>query len=373
MVSPAHEYRPDYVSPPGETLEELLEEHGMSQAELAERTGRPKKTINEIIQGKTAITPETALQLERVLGTPAGFWLTREQQYREFLARQHDDQQLAPQVAWLNEIPWREMVKRGWIAPCDEPINQLREVLRFFGIASPHQWEAVTATFRQSQAFVAHEMAVATWLRQGERLAQAVACAPYDAARFRQALQAARTLTREEPAVGMQRLPALCAPAGVAVVIVPELPLTRLCGAARWLSPTKALIQLSLRYKRDDQFWFSFFHEAGHILLHGKREAYLDADTSEQTEREDDANRFAADLLIPPEALRSFVAQYQPTFSTAVIERFAADLGIAPGIVVGRLQREQHVPYTHFNSLKRVLPDQNKHHGESSGATDRSA
>ncbi|NCC31000.1 MAG: addiction module antidote protein, HigA family [Chloroflexia bacterium] len=368
MASPTYTYQPDYVSPPGETLEELLDERGMSQAELAERTGRPKKTINEIVQGKTAITPETALQFERVLGTPASFWLTREQQYREFLACQHDDEQLGQQIAWLNEVPWREMVKRDWIEACDEPINQLRAVLRFFGIASPHQWAAVTATFRQSQAFVANEMAVATWLRQGERLAQAIACAPYDATRFRQALQAARTLTREEPAIGLQRLPALCAPAGVAVVIVPELPQTQLCGAARWLTPTKALIQLSLRYKRDDQFWFSFFHEAGHILLHGKREAYLDTDKREQTEhaeevnrfvakREEEANRFAAHLLIPPEALKSLVAQHHPTFSAAVIERLAAELGIAPSIVVGRLQREQYVPYSHFNRLKRVLPD----------------
>ncbi len=368
MASPTYAYQPDYVTPPGETLEELLDERGMSQVELAERTGRPKKTINEIIQGKTALTPETALQLERVLDTPASFWLAREQQYREFLARQHDDEQLGQQISWLNDVPWREMVKRDWIELCDKPINQLRAVLRFFGIASPHQWDAVTAAFRQSQAFAANEMAVATWLRQGERLAQALDCAPYDAARFRQALQAARTLTREEPAVGSQRLPALCAPAGVAVVIVPELPQTRLCGAARWLTPTKALIQLSLRYKRDDQFWFSFFHEAGHILLHGKREAYLDTDKQEQPEhaedanrvvakREAEANRFAADLLIPPDALTSFVAQQAPTFSSAAIERFAAELGIAPGIVVGRLQREQRVPYTHFNGLKRALPD----------------
>lgn len=81
-----NQYTPDYVSPSGETLQEILEEHGMSQAELAERTGRLKKTINEIINGKAAITPETALQLERVLGIPASFWNNRERQYREALA-----------------------------------------------------------------------------------------------------------------------------------------------------------------------------------------------------------------------------------------------------------------------------------------------
>jgi HTH-type transcriptional regulator / antitoxin HigA len=359
MASPANEYRPDYVSPPGETLEELLEERGMSQSELAERTGRPKKTINEIIQGKTAITPETALQLERVLGTPASFWLKREQEYREFLARQNDDQQLGQQVAWLNDVPWREMARRGWIEPCDELVDQLREVLRFFGIASPHQWEAVAAAFRQSQAFAANEMAVAAWLRQGERLAQAIDCAPFDPARFRQALQEARLLSREAPEHSFQQLPVLCAPAGVAVVILPELPQNRLCGAARWLTPTKALIQLSLRYKRDDQFWFSFFHEAGHILLHGKREAYLDEEDREGTEREAEANRFAADTLIPPDALRVYLRQRKGgPFSIAEVEQLAASLGIAPGIVVGRLQHDRLLPLTHHNRLKRPLPHQ---------------
>ena len=358
MTSPANEYRPDYVSPPGETLEELLEERGMSQAELAERTGRPRKTINEIIQGKAAITPETALQLERVLGTPARFWLTREQQYREFLARQDDDQQLGQQVGWLNSVPWREMVKRGWIDECASLVDQLREVLRFFGIVSPSQWEAVGAAFRQSQAFTANEMAVAAWLRQGERLAQLIDCAPYDNARFRQALQEARALSREEPEIGFRRLPELCAPAGVAVVMLPELPHTHLCGAARWLSPVKALIQLSLRYKRDDQFWFSFFHEAGHILLHGKREAHLDEEDRERTEKEEEANRFAADLLIPPEALRAFLRQRRGPLSQIQVEQFASRLGIAPGIVVGRLQREKQLPPTHLNGLKRPLPTQ---------------
>jgi HTH-type transcriptional regulator/antitoxin HigA len=76
-------YRPESVSLPGETLLEALETLEMSQAELARRMGRPVKTINEIIEGKAAITAETALQLEQVLRIPVSFWLKREQQFRE--------------------------------------------------------------------------------------------------------------------------------------------------------------------------------------------------------------------------------------------------------------------------------------------------
>src|ERR1035438_10206680 len=100
-----NQYVPDVVSPPGETLLELLESRRMSQAELADRTGRPKKTINEIVRGKAAITAETALQFERVLGIPASFWMAREQNYREALARCEELSTLESQSEWLETVP----------------------------------------------------------------------------------------------------------------------------------------------------------------------------------------------------------------------------------------------------------------------------
>src|SRR3954465_12535209 len=100
-----NQYSPSEVSPPGETLLEVLEERGLTQAELAERTGRPRKTINEIVKGKAAITPETALQLERVLGVPAAFWNTRETHYREFLAQQNEVERFESEVAWIQKFP----------------------------------------------------------------------------------------------------------------------------------------------------------------------------------------------------------------------------------------------------------------------------
>lgn len=75
------------VSCPGETLQDLLDEKGMGQAELCRLIGRPLKTINEIIKGKAAITPTTALQLEKALKVPAEFWVQREAAYRLYLER----------------------------------------------------------------------------------------------------------------------------------------------------------------------------------------------------------------------------------------------------------------------------------------------
>lgn len=351
-------YYPDVVSRPGETLEELLDDREMTQADLAERTGRSKKTINEIIQGKTAITPETAIQLERVLGVPASFWLAREQHYREYKARQQDDAHLADYDTWLEDeaIPVKEMVRAGWIEAHPEPVAQLREVLAFFGIASPAQHTVMMAAFRRSAAFQSDSGAVAAWLRQGERLAHQCPVAPFDESAFRDVLNQARALTRDPFSSARVALARLCAQAGVVVVIVPEIARTRVCGATRWLTPSKALIQLSLRYRTDDQFWFTFFHEAGHILLHGKRAAFLDEEQHAEDQQEDEANRFAADLLIPPADMQRLRQRGGKSYySQKMIVHFAEEIGIAPGIIVGRLQHDRLLPPTHLNRLKAAI------------------
>ena len=132
-----NQYIPDSASAPGETLQELLEERDMTQAELARRTGKHVKTINEIIQGKAPITPETALQFERVFGTPASFWNNRERNYRETLARLQDDVTLEQQIGWFEQPSikrlFKALTKRGWIKQAANKLEQLRELLSFFG------------------------------------------------------------------------------------------------------------------------------------------------------------------------------------------------------------------------------------------------
>jgi HTH-type transcriptional regulator / antitoxin HigA len=352
-----NQYNPDFVTPPGETLLETLEVIGMSQADFAERTGRPKKTINEIIRGKTAILPETALQFEKVLGIPASFWISREQNYQEWLAREQERSSFEKHLSWVEQFPIKEMISLGWIEQQNEPTNQLNELLRFLGIASPHQWNAVTndlsVAFRRSPVYKAEPEIISVWLRKGEINAQNINCDPFDADAFRDALSKIRLLTNELPDVFVPRIVELCRKAGVAVVLVHELHKLRTNGATRWLNPTKALIQLSLLYKTDDQLWFTFFHEAGHILLHGKRDIFLEED-NQTNNKEDDANRFAADWLIPANEYRNFDPRGN-YFSKAEINEFAEKLGIAPGIVVGRLQHDGRIPMKNCNDLKRKL------------------
>ncbi|MCK4412781.1 MAG: helix-turn-helix domain-containing protein [Candidatus Eisenbacteria sp.] len=349
-------YAPSEVSPPGETLREILAERGMTQADLAERTGRPKKTINEIIKGKTAITTETALQFEMVLGVPANFWNRRELHYREYLEAREERARLEKHSKWVKRFPVAAMARRGWIEKHGDKAAQLKELLQFFGVASPEQWEAVYArqqvAFRRSAKFKPDQAAMAAWLRQGVRQAEALACKPYSKRRFLKTLREVRRLTRQGPEAFVPALGRLCAEAGVAVVFVPEMRGSRASGATRWLMPGKAMIQLSLRYKTDDHLWFTLFHESAHILLHGKRAIFIEGAEAHGQE-EEEADRFAADSLIPPEQFKAIARRSR--FSLGDLRSLARQLGIAPGILVGRLQHEGLLPQTHGNRLKQRL------------------
>lgn len=376
-----NEYLPDYVSLPGETLLETIEAIGMTQTELARRMGRPKKTINEIIKGKAAITPETALQLELALGIPASFWHERERRYREALARLEQKNQLAEWVGWLEEIPCEELISRGLIQKSSDPIEILREVLKFFGVASPKQWETVCGEqvkvpLRKSPKLSNDRAALASWLRQGELESREIECVRYDESNFRQALHEIRGLTTKEPEIYHREMVELCRNAGVAVTITPKFPKIRVYGAARWLTPDKALIQLSLFYRSDDQFWFSFFHEAAHILLHSKKATFLDgkanlmidfAGRSDMAlDVEAEANQFAEDHLISPKELQFFVQEQaleKPALTESgrhyledkVLVDFANEIGIAPSIVAGRLQHNFNLDYRCGAKLKTYL------------------
>ena len=359
MSSPAqNQYKPDFVSPPGETLLETLEALGMSQAQLAERTGRSKKMINEIIKGKAPITPKMAIELERVVGVPASFWNNRERHYREWLAGSEEQKRLKEKVVWLDKLPVPAMVKQGWIGKYKDKIEQLQEVLKFFGIASPEQWQSLDqvylgeVAFRRTRAFESDLGALISWVRKGELDAKNIHCEVYNARKFRNALTEIRLLTVEPPEVFQPALVELCGACGVAVVLVPELPKTRISGATRWITSEKALIQLSLRYKTDDHLWFSFFHEAGHILKHGKREVFIEGpQVGTGDKKEEQANEFASEFLIPQKELSRFLKLDR--FSIAAIQAFASYIKIAPGIVVGRLQYDSYLPVTHCNRLKR--------------------
>lgn len=355
MVDIKNEFQPDYAVSPGEVLSYELELRNMTQQELSRRTGITPKHIISILKAKSAISPEVAIKFERALGMPVEYWLNLESQYQEILARIAEEEQLERDLDWLNRIPVKVMAKMGWIEKLRDKKAQLVEVLRFFGIANVKQWDDMwpnlNVAYRQNQTHEVFPEAVSAWLRRGELESAKISCNPYNKGKFREALDNIRYLTTEDPEHFIPTMQELCAMAGVAVVFVAALPKTGVSGATRWLNKDKAIIQLSLRYKTDDHLWFTFFHEAGHILLHGKKELFLEGSNGLDPEKEHEANVFAENELIPSKIFSEFIRE--ASFSKSSICKFAKSVGIAPGIVVGQLQYKKLLDMRFCNDLKQ--------------------
>ena len=351
------DFAPDWIATPGDTVADLLAERGWTQVELAIRMGYSPKHINQLLKGEAAITQDTAIKLEKVLGSTTRFWLGLEAQYREQLARKADVTALAADVGWLKELPLSDMVKYGWVRKVNDKAQQVHECLRFFAVSSVSAWrlqyQQPVAAYRASVKLTRTPESVAAWLRQGERLAADVRCNDFNKVRFEAVLADVRGLTREsDPHKFLPALQRLCSLAGVAVVVAPAPAGCPVSGATKWLGANKALILLSLRGKTDDKLWFTFFHEAGHLLKHGKSLTFLDilGEDGLNAAEEAEADAFARDVLIPAADYRLLATQAR--IGAASVRACAAALGVSPGIVVGRLQYDRRLPWTHLNDLK---------------------
>ncbi len=330
-------FEPDYAVVPGETLAEVMASFDMNQKELAKRLELTEQTLIRIFKGEQPISYATANRLELVTRVPARFWNNLEAEYREQLAKIEERQRLMDSIEWLKTIPVKELIDRGCLESQPDKVSMLREVLKFYGVGSVAAWSKIwdvpAVAARRSPCFETRPGDASAWIRLGELQAHKVECQPYNKARFKEALQQIRGLTCQTAEVFEPEMKRLCAEAGVAVALVREMKKVPWSGATKWLTPSKAMILLSLRGKGEDKFWFSFFHEAGHILHDSKKDLLIN-DGSHDDPREERANQYASEVLIP--------TKYNPIIanlrSKVEVLQLADELGIAPGIVAGRYQ-----------------------------------
>lgn len=340
----------DLAIAPGEYLHEVLAAQGMSQADLARRLGRPMQAVNEIVKGRKAITPETALQLEQVVPVPAHIWTGLEEAYQLALARAEERESLDEEVDLIDAALYRKLAEHGQVpavkgASKESRRQRVRGMRRFFGVASlcnVPDLQTFRAAFRVSTAGRIEEYALAAWLRWGEKEAsKREEVGKYDGKALKALIPWLRTCTLQPPKEWQPKVAKALAECGIVLVVLPHLPRTRAHGAAYWLSSSKAVLQLSIRRKRVDIFWFSFFHELAHLLRHRTRDVYVSWDPNgdeRKSMHEREADRFAGDILIPPKDYEAF--RENSGFSAHSIVAFAESIGIHPSIVLGRLQRD---------------------------------
>jgi HTH-type transcriptional regulator / antitoxin HigA len=345
-------FQPLWASPPGETITDILRERGLSTDDLGRLLGESADWVNSLLEGSAEISLGVARKLRDAFGGSVEFWMSRDYEYRQDIQRRD-----AHEREWLEQLPVKDIVRYGWVQAVPRAVKQPLTYLQFFDVPSVQAWEkkysrlTQVVRFKKSSSFDEKSGAVAAWLRQGEIEAASIKCGPWNSTRFRQLLPRLRELTRNKyPNKFVPELRRLCAECGVAVVIIRTPAGCHASGATWFPTPDKAILQLSFRYLTDDHFWFAFFHEAGHILLHGSNRLFLEGSHIVPTSEEQEANDFAESVLIPADSYLEFTKLHADARS---IIRFASQVGISPGIVVGQLQHRNYLTHRQMNFLKR--------------------
>lgn len=350
-------FTPDWLSAPGGTLLDVIEERGMSSKELASLLSISLDRTEKLLAGKESITRDVAKLIAERVGGSEKFWLSREGNYRSNISRLQSAGSIDAAQAWLDELPWQDMQKFGWIPPERNTEDNVSNCLNYFSVKDVTEWRQKYSqflslvSFRTSFAHKSEPGSVIAWLRYGEMVSDKISCERWNAAKFERALINARRLTRKrDPSSFIPELREICAQNGVALVVAKGPNGCRASGATRFLNGQKAMILLSFRHMTDDHFWFTFFHEAGHLLLHGEKAVFLEDDSDASLKEEHEANLFAQNLLIPPEARSEFLSLKA---NKASVMKFAIKIGISRGIVVGQLQHQRVLKQNQLNFLKR--------------------
>src|SRR5262245_61878809 len=352
------ERRPAEVFPPGDFIKEELEAREWTQTDLAEILGRPQRVVSEVINGKRAISPETAKGLGEAFGTGAQLWMNLESAYQLAQVKDQDDV-VARRASLYSKAPVKEMLRRGWIEPSNSVDVLEKQIVDFFELTQLDEDIRFCAAARQSMSYMNVTPMQCAWLFRAKKLARTLQARPFTPQLLDEGLAKLRNLLRSPEEV--RHVPRILAESGMRFVVLEPLPQTRIDGVCFWLDDTSPVIALSFRYDRLDWFWFTLGHELRHIKNGDGRErpAQLDTDlvgenaerTEEKSVSEQEADRFAAQFLIPEGQLDNFIARVRPLYSKQRIRGFAGRLGIHPAIVVGQLQRRKEIKYSHNRDI----------------------
>ena len=350
-------FQPNWTSRPGATILRLLNEKAIPAHDFAAKVEISQRGLRDLLSGRTVIEPTMASKLARNLGGTEAFWLVREEQYRRDISQRPVNELANLGTEWLKTLPINDMRKFGWIDEQPNKSSLVRECLRFFDLGQIEMWHRTYATmikntaFRQSQRFASNVGALTAWFRQAELEAESITCRQWSPDRFLHVLPCLRSLTwKKNPAIFVPKLRDVCANCGVAFALVP-LPNGCTASGATWFSSsTRATLVMSGRYLSDDHFWFTFFHEAGHLLLHRTTGPIIEELDISSQHMEEEANKFASEMLISPEFRDEF---FELSTSAIQIFEFSKRAGVAPGIVVGQLQHNGRVTRNKLNHLKR--------------------
>ena len=335
------------ATPPGATIKEQLLDRGLSQKEFALRMGMSEKHISKLINGDVQLTPEVAVRLEMVLGVPAKFWNKLEATYREKLIKANAENEMDADKELVKKLPYREMSKNGWVPETREVTEKVIYLRKYFEVVNLEiikDMKLSKIACRRLAETEKGNLALLAWAQKAKLEARAIETSLIDLKTLKKKLPEIRSMTVMNPVDFCPKLIEMLSGCGIALVFLPHIGGSFLHGAT-FCDGNKIVVGLTVRGKDADKFWFSLFHELGHILL-----GHINQSDGTTDEDEEAADSFARETLIPTVEFNAFTSLND--FSKTSICSFAQEQNILCGIVVGRLQKEGFINYNRCNDLK---------------------
>lgn len=333
--------------PPGATIKEQLTGRGMSQKEFAARMDMSEKHISKLVNGEVRLTPEVSVRLETVLGVPARFWNNLEAIYREKLIKIEEDAAMERDLEIASLFPYAEMAKLGWVPDTKIKTERVINLRRFFEVVQLSLLDNSKITrvaCRRLAITEKSDLALIAWIQKAKINAREIQTSSFSIRTLMRKIPEIRKMTVSKPQVFFPLMEKELSDCGVALVLLPHLQGSFLQGAS-FIDGNKVVIGLTTRGKDADKFWFSLFHELGHIIL-----GHVENDCGTTEAQESSADRWSANTLIDKDDFDYFKSNWNHTEDGII--RFAEEEEIAPGIVVGRMQAEKIIKYSEFNYLK---------------------
>ena len=345
------EYNDTIAFHPGYYIKEIVDESGLTQEDFAKRLDTTPKNLSLLIRGEQSLSIDIAMKLSRMIGTSVTYWLNLQNAYDTLIAEFKSDEELAEERKVFDNLDYK-FFRENYGLP-DLPRQkdkQIEEVRKFLNVATLTvlKRKDMAVSFRSAMENLTEASTVKANAMVQIAINQAlkIEVPKFDKKKFEKAVDYALTLTTQHGDF-YPLIRKAFEDAGVIFVILPNLPGSGINGATKKIGQNVMLMVNDRRFY-SDTFWFTLFHEIGHII----NGDYGITFENEHTGQEDAADKYAEDKLIPPGEYEAFVKMNE--FSENAIRRFAERIDRDPGIVLGRLQNDQIVPFTNV-ALSKAL------------------
>ncbi|MCJ1996022.1 HigA family addiction module antidote protein [Lactococcus piscium] len=337
---------------PGSYIEDIIKDSNITQKEFAERLGVSPKTISKLVNGDESISKDTANKLSRMTGVSLSTWLSLQNKYDikviEIEERQNQDEESICKMIDFSYFKNNGFVeKKRYLV--NEKISELRKILQVGSLTYLNEFNNAvsyrnTKGFSEEKNIVNSNVVLELAINRSKNMTDN----KLDKNKLEKILSEIREMTLQNPSEFYPKLKEKLLNCGVILCGMPKLKNASLNGATKKFQNGSILLLMTDRNKSLDIFWFSLFHELGHILNNDFYSNHEDKEVYKA--KEDKADSFARDILIPQEKYSTFLEAGD--YTNDAISDFSEKIGIHPSIVIGRLQNEGKLEQEMYNPFR---------------------